>query len=221
MDSHFAFPLFPLNTVIFPGQVMPLHIFEPRYQIMIKECIAQDSAFGVVLIHHGSEVGDYADPYPVGTTARIKQVDQLSNGLIDLICVGEERFRIQTLSRERPYLTAEIEYWPWEKAGEPALDQDLEEIRLQLANYLQTLANLTHSSIQIGDLPSDPIKIASLSAIALRVSNQEKQDLLETAHIQDLMDRCKVLLKRENHALKTLAAIPEAAINPSTFYTPN
>ncbi len=221
MEPLFSIPLFPLNTVLFPGQVMPLHIFEPRYQVMIKKSIGEDSAFGVVLIHHGAEVGDYADPYTVGTTARIKQVDQLANGLIDLICVGEERFRIHSLSKEQPYLSGLIEYWPWMREDESVQDQGLDEVRFQLTNYLKTLADLTKSTIRIGDLPLDPVKIASLAAIALRISNQEKQNLLETDHIHELMDRCNVLLRRENHALKTLAAIPDAAINSSTFYTPN
>ena len=59
--------LFPLNTVLFPGQVLPLHIFEDRYRLMIRECLAEEKPFGVVLIRRGREVGETAEPYMVGT----------------------------------------------------------------------------------------------------------------------------------------------------------
>jgi Lon protease-like protein len=221
MKPLLSIPLFPLNTVLFPGQLLPLHIFEPRYQVMIKECIAEDSVFGVVLIHHGSEVGEAAEPYLVGTTARIKQVDQLSNGTIDLICSGEKRFRIRSLSEEHPYLSGKIELWPWVKADPAFVHQGVSVIRLQLTNYLKTLTRLTGSTLEIGDLPTDPIKITSLAAIALRISNLEKQNLLATDQIQELMERCLLLLKREIYALKTFAAIPEGDVNPSSYYSPN
>jgi Lon protease-like protein len=65
--------LFPLQTVLFPGMRMPLHIFEERYKLMIRECIEQDAPFGVLLIRDGAEVGAGAVPHNVGTTARISQ----------------------------------------------------------------------------------------------------------------------------------------------------
>ena len=64
-------PLFPLNTVLFPGQVLPLHIFEERYRLMIRRCLAEDAPFGVALIQTGAEVGAAAEPHTVGTVARI------------------------------------------------------------------------------------------------------------------------------------------------------
>ncbi|MBF6600779.1 MAG: LON peptidase substrate-binding domain-containing protein [Dehalococcoidia bacterium] len=69
--------LFPLQTVLFPGMRLPLHIFEERYKIMVRECIDEDAPFGVVLIRSGAEVGGGAIPHDVGTTARIIQVEYL------------------------------------------------------------------------------------------------------------------------------------------------
>ena len=64
-------PLFPLNTVLFPGMVLPLHIFEERYKLMINHCLEEERPFGVLLIREGKEVGSGAVPYQVGTTTMI------------------------------------------------------------------------------------------------------------------------------------------------------
>ena len=104
-------PLFPLNTVLFPGQMLPLHIFEPRYRQMIGECAQNGTPFGVVLIRQGEEVGDPdTEPYDVGTTAHIVQIERLEDGRMNIICVGHSRFRIQHLLRDADYLRGEIDW---------------------------------------------------------------------------------------------------------------
>src|SRR6185503_19425073 len=97
--------LFPLNTVLFPGMRMPLHIFEERYRLMIRECIEQDAPFGVLLIREGEETGGSAVPHGVGTTARITQVEYLDDGRMNIFTIGQERFRLSELSTDREYLT--------------------------------------------------------------------------------------------------------------------
>ena len=77
-------PLFPLNTVLFPKASIPLHVFEDRYKRMIRHCIDTKSPFGVVLIRMGSEVGDSAIPYDVGTTANIINVNKIEDGDLSL-----------------------------------------------------------------------------------------------------------------------------------------
>ena len=66
-------PLFPLNTVLFPGQMLPLHIFEDRYRLMIRRCLAEDLPFGVVLIKRGAEIGAEAEPHMEARIARIEE----------------------------------------------------------------------------------------------------------------------------------------------------
>ena len=73
-------PIFPLNTVLFPGARLPLHIFEERYKAMINACIDERRPFGVCLIRSGSEPGAPAEPFNVGTTAHIRQVQRLEDG---------------------------------------------------------------------------------------------------------------------------------------------
>ena len=103
-------PLFPLNTVLFPKQGFPLHIFEERYKQMIQRCVDDSLPFGVVLIESGEEVGGEAIPHKVGTTAEITAMERLQDGRMNLIAMGRSRFRIFALDRNEAYLQGDIEY---------------------------------------------------------------------------------------------------------------
>ena len=95
-----ALPLFPLGLVLFPGEPVPLHIFEPRYREMVKVCLDEDVPFGIL---YASEDG-LAE---VGCTARIhKVVQRYDDGRLDIVAVGEERFRLEGVNRDLAYLTA-------------------------------------------------------------------------------------------------------------------
>jgi Lon protease-like protein len=91
--------LFPLNIVLFPDGPLPLRIFETRYTDMVRRCMRESAAFGVVLIREGNEVGP-AETFEVGTLANIVDFHQLSDGLLGLSCVGGQRFRIHSRSRQ-------------------------------------------------------------------------------------------------------------------------
>lgn len=88
-------PLFPLHTVLFPGGVMPLRIFETRYLDMISACLRSDSGFGVVAIHEGQEaLSQPVSIHPVGTLARIVDFDQTEEGLLGITLLGVQRLRV-------------------------------------------------------------------------------------------------------------------------------
>lgn len=87
-------PIFPLRTVLFPGGPLQLRLFETRYLDMVSRCLRDDTPFGVCLIRQGSEVGQAADPWPVGTLARIVDWDRRNDGLLGITVVGGDRFRI-------------------------------------------------------------------------------------------------------------------------------
>ena len=99
MSAPTSIALFPLNVVLFPEGPLPLRIFETRYVDMVRNCMREDTRFGVVLIREGSEVGP-AETYDVGTLAKIVDFHQLSDGFLGLSCVGEQRFRILSRSRQ-------------------------------------------------------------------------------------------------------------------------
>lgn len=106
-----ALPLFPLQTVLFPGGPLSLRIFEPRYLDLVRRCLKEQSAFGVVLIVEGAEAGPVTTIATVGTTARMVDFETLPDGLLGVACVGEQRFRVLRHWREDSGLNvADVEY---------------------------------------------------------------------------------------------------------------
>src|SRR5215216_579982 len=100
-DAERLLPLFPLEQVVlFPGMSLPLRIFEERYKVMIGACQVTDQLFGVLLIRRGREVGAPAEPQRVGCTARMMRIDRLPDGQMNILSIGEQRFRL--LGRARP-----------------------------------------------------------------------------------------------------------------------
>lgn len=104
-------PLFPLETVLFPGSALPLHIFEDRYREMIGECIAHNQSFGVVRAE-GDQMA------LVGCTARVVRiVERYPDGRMDVLCEGVQRFEIEGLDESRKFLQADVQYFDDDGAG--------------------------------------------------------------------------------------------------------
>ncbi len=211
-------PLFPLNTVLFPGQLLPLHIFEPRYRQMIGECIQHGRAFGVVLIRSGEEVGAAAEPYTIGTTAHIVQVESDADGRMNILCVGQARFRIAELIYEKPYLTGQVTLWPWEpyQTG----DVDIDRIRRLLERYLHLLAELADNQLEL-TLPDEPAALAHVAASVLQVELSEKQRLLTTASVSDLLNDIAEILQRELRAWQIVQASRQLSSDEASSFSLN
>ena len=130
-------PLFPLNTVLFPGSRLPLRIFEDRYKQMLRACLDGDRRLGVVLIKSGKEVGGLAEPFSVGTAGRIEDLGKPENGAIPLTIAGERRFRIVNLNRSLPYLVGDVEYL--DQTADPDAGAAAREYREVAERYLRLL----------------------------------------------------------------------------------
>ncbi|MCX7939293.1 MAG: LON peptidase substrate-binding domain-containing protein [Anaerolineae bacterium] len=186
-------PLFPLNVVLFPGQILPLHIFEPRYRIMISQCLEQSAPFGVVLVAGLSPEA----PHDVGTTARIAEVERLPDGRMNILTIGEERFRIHRFRMsEHGYLVGDVSDYPLE-SGHPEEQLLAQRLRPQLIRYLQYLSDLSQTPLQLDAVPSDPSELAMLTAIALQVSLLRKQLLLSSPNLRAMLEAERALLSHE------------------------
>ncbi|MFL5625408.1 MAG: LON peptidase substrate-binding domain-containing protein, partial [Ktedonobacteraceae bacterium] len=106
--SAIELALFPLNVVLFPGVMLPLHIFEPRYCQMIADCQAEQLPFGIVLAQPGSERLQEI-PYSVGTMVEIHDLHRLEDDRYVLMAMGIKRFRILSHHRQKPYLSGLVE----------------------------------------------------------------------------------------------------------------
>ncbi len=203
-----AIPLFPLNTVLFPNTPIYLHIFEERYKRMINLCIQEKRPFGVVLIRHGLEaLGPLAEPYKVGCLAHIAQVESLEEGRKNIVAVGTERFRLlSTDTASLPYLTGEVEAFPWQIEDRRRLEQSNGDLRRRLFRYVEliTSANPSGSGLDLTHLPSDPLALACVAASILPIEPAEKQALLEQPDAGGFIAQVLEIYRREQalaHAL--------------------
>lgn len=123
-------PIFPLQTVLVPGGYLPLQIFEPRYLDMVRDCVRDDSGFGVCLILEGNEAGQVSGHTRVGTLARVRDWNTLENGLLGITTKGHQRYSIlSTRMRDTGLMLAEVRWLPEAKATTvPAEHQLLAEI---------------------------------------------------------------------------------------------
>jgi Lon protease-like protein len=105
--------MFPLGSVLFPGAVLPLHVFEPRYRTLVQDCLEKsEHEFGVALIERGFEVGGGDVRCMVGTVARMLQVAEMEDGRYALVTVGTRRIRINAWLPDDPYPLADVDDWP-------------------------------------------------------------------------------------------------------------
>ena len=200
-------PLFPLNTVLFPGQMLPLHIFEDRYRLMIRRCLAEDLPFGVVLIKRGSEVGVEAEPHEVGTIARILKSTHQSDGTIDIVTVGQERFCIDHLIHDQPYLRGEVKTLPMQAPTDSdAVATLADRVRDNVSCYIKLIAEAAGLQIQVDAMPDAPQQLGYLAGVAMQIDNREKQEILANSSLPEVLAREIQLLNRENALLRWMIA---------------
>jgi Lon protease-like protein len=172
-----ALPMFPLGTVLFPYALLPLHVFEPRYRIMMRHVLDGDREFGVVLIERGSEVGGGDARFDVGTLARIVQVAELPDGRYAISTVGLRRIRVHRWLDDDPYPRAEID-----ALAEPASTPDTGSAREQMIDAFARVAALARRiDARVGDLPEfdpDPARASYEAAAVAPIGPLDAQQLL-------------------------------------------
>jgi len=201
-------PLFPLQTVLFPGMPLHLHVFEPRYRRLIRRSLEGKTPFGVALIRQGMEAnGPLPLPYPCGTEARITEFDELPDGHMNVIALGEERFRITNLKQGMPFLVAEVERLTLEWPADFDAQRGVYALTPWLREYFDALSQISQDDLSLGQFhaPTDPENLFFMAAGLLQVPPIEKQPLLELASASDLLTALLRLYRRELSVLKNTA----------------
>ncbi len=149
-------PIFPLGTVLVPKAVVPLHVFEPRYQTMLADVMAGDRKFGVVLIERGSEVGGGEVRTDVGTVAQVVQLRPIADDRWAVVVAGTERITVDRWLSDNPYPRAEVSAFPDEPG--PSVDaQEWKALQRQMRQVLAGLAELgdtvARATFESGDDP--------------------------------------------------------------------
>jgi hypothetical protein len=209
-------PLFPLGTVLYPGLLLPLHIFEPRYRKLVADLSgappnAEDrgGTFGVVAIRAGREVGEQEVPvlHPVGCATRIRDVEELPDGGYDIVTTGTRRFRLHEVDASGPYLVGAVEWLP-EDPGDapPAL---CSAVGRSYRAYCEKLLDVAGQAPRVrGGLPAEPILLSYLVAAAMLLERSDKQRLLEAPDAGARLRAALRLLHRERGILNQIPSVP-------------
>jgi Lon protease-like protein len=209
-------PIFPLGTVLVPGLVLPLHIFEPRYRRLVADLQARpadDRGFGVVAIREGWEVGETGVRalFEVGTLALVREVSPYPDGRFDLVANGDARFRVVRLVETgTPYLTAEVE---WLDEPDGATPPEAKVLAHAVGRRFDAYrAAVTRSgaveAAQMVELPDDPRTLSYLVAVAMVLDLSDRQRLLQAASTHDRLRSELGLLARETALVRELPSLP-------------
>jgi Lon protease-like protein len=213
-------PLFPLGSVLYPGLVLPLHIFEERYRELVADLLAgpEPRQFGVIAIRYGRETGidGVSALYETGCTAILRQVEAYEDGRYDLITVGAERFRLVSLGDQAPYFSGDVDFLTDGVGDEDEAAVAVPAVQQAFRSYLGLMRQRGGAEITIPDLPAEPVLLSYLVAAAAVVDVPVKQRLLEEpdAHRRLLAERR--LLTREMQMLRSLTSTPA----PDLRYSP-
>ncbi len=201
----YQIPLFPLNTVLFPGMPLPLHIFEERYKEMINWCLATKRPFGVSLIRTGvAEGGPLPEPHSVGCTAQITQIQPLSQGRLFVMTVGHQRFRIRDLSHDRPYLMGEVEEYPLLPESVAMLRRPADQLYPLVVDYLDVLARLGQVEFDISQIPQDYQSLLYVAASIIQIPTEQKQNLLAAARASTILARLHSIYREQTALLRLM-----------------
>lgn len=140
--------MFPLGSVLLPGAVLPLQVFEPRYRTLVADCLEGEPEFGVALIERGSEVGGGDQRTMAGTVARIVQLGELPGGRISVVAVGTRRIRINAWLPDDPYPLADVDDW----LDEP---DDADALTPIVADAERFVRRVLALAVELGDIASD------------------------------------------------------------------
>jgi uncharacterized protein len=217
-------PLFPLGTVLFPGLVLPLRIFEERYRQLVRDLLERPEPreFGVIAIRHGRETGidGVSDLYDVGCIAEIRQVEPHEDGTYELITVGARRFRLLGLRDPEPFPQGDVELLADEVGDEAAAAQAIRPVQQAFLDYLGALADRRAVEFEVPELPGEPLLLSYLVAAAMVVDLADKQRLLAAPDAASRLAAGRELLGRETRILRTLPTTPATDLRYSP-YSPN
>ena len=217
-------PLFPLNTVVFPGVVTPLHVFEERYRALVRELVGIekvfDRVFGVIAIREGYEVGDHGmqSAHRVGTLVQLTEVEPYDDGRFDIEVIGRQRLRVTESDNSGPFLRGEVELLPDD--DEPDAQTEADRTLSTFETYRQFLSELRGGPVLAGEMPSDPAYLSYALASTCLLTLPQRQTLLEADTAQERLGMLRRTLHEEMRAMRALPSLPATEV-ARTRWSPN
>ena len=217
-------PLFPLGTVLYPGLLLPLNIFEERYRELVRDLLdgPEPRRFGVIAIRKGRETGvdGISALYQIGCTATLREVAEQEDGRYLLVTVGTQRFRLASLDHSRPYLQGEVDLLEEEVGDEAAAGLAVHAVQRGFHGYVEALASRETVEVSVPELPDEPLLLSYLVAASMILDLSVRQDLLAEPDAERRLGAERALLARETTMLRSLTATPAPDLR-NTPYNPN
>ena len=216
-------PLFPLNTVLFPGLSLPLRVFEDRYRALVHRLLRIDDpaerVFGSVAIREGYEVGDHGAQslFRVGVTVQVTDIEAHPDGTFDLSCIGRERMRLDRVETGEPYPVGEVTLLPEPRVAVP--ESLLERARATFVAYRAALSAISTDPYE-DTLPRDPEYLSWTLAAVAPLPMLERQSLLEADDAADRITMVTELLRTELRAMNVIPSLPATEV-ARTRWSPN
>jgi Lon protease-like protein len=210
LENNTQISLFPLNVVLFPGMMLPLHIFEERYKVMIRECLTDNRSFGVVLAKSKrAQAPNVAtlerdDIYSVGTTAHITAIENLEDGRLNLITIGQDRFIIRNIhSSAEDFLVGQVDPFLMQGDDDPEMVEIMaQKLRPLVKQYIEHLGDASGEDLSEAVLPADPTGLAFLAGAAMQGPLPDKQRLLSANTLTTLIAKTTSVLDKEDKILE-------------------
>ncbi|MGN6575119.1 MAG: LON peptidase substrate-binding domain-containing protein [Nocardioides sp.] len=219
-------PIFPLNTVLFPGVTVPLHVFEDRYRALVHHLLTiadkSQRLFGIVAIREGYEVGTHGvqSVHRVGCVVQMTSVEPYPDGRFDIEVVGRRRLRLDGLDTSGAYLVGDVESVAEPPDTSPTAMEEARRAQETFTRYRRQLSDLRGDEVLDGNLPQDPEYLSySLSATCL-LTLSERQALLEAPTAVERLVMLRHTLREEMRAMQAIPSLPATEV-ARTAWSPN
>lgn len=227
MGQVTTIPVFPLNAVLFPGVVTPLHIFEDRYRALMRDLLAisdpADRVFAVVAIREGYEVGDHGmhSMHRTGTLVQLTESERYDDGRFDIEVTGRQRVVLNAVDGSGDYLRAECELV--DDSGDdldPETDLEASRTLATFEEYRDQLSALRGGPVLAGPMPRDPTYLSYSLAATCLLSQDERQGLLEAPDTGTRLAMLRHSLRKEMRAMRAIPSVPATEV-ARTRWSPN
>lgn len=202
-------PIFPLPLVLMPYEILPLHIFEPRYRQMLKDIELRRNLFGVSFYEPQNEYDERPDPGTVGCVAEIKQTQALPDERFNIVTFGLIRYRILKYTESNtPYFSAEVEFFEDDNEDESILNDWAEKVHVLFDRVAKAAFKLSGSRGRFPEVPkAAPEQLSFLVSAAFSLENEIKVQLIETTSTLDRLKRLKEILDQTVEQMESNAEI--------------
>jgi Lon protease-like protein len=219
-------PVFPLNSVMFPGVSVPLHVFEDRYRALVHHLLTIPDKtmrlFGIVAIREGYEVGQHGvhSVHRVGCVVQMTSVEPFEDGRFDIEVVGRRRMRLDGLDTSGDYLVGDVEMLVERTIKGNDAAQEAARTFDTFEEYRRRLSELRGGDVLDGDLPRDPEYLSYSLAATCLLTLRERQDLLEADTALDRLTMLRHALREEMRAMRAIPSLPATEV-ARTRWSPN